>query len=117
MKYIAFILSVFIISCNSDQKFDKQKWTEKGDLQTYPYRKAMLNDLVANQKIVGLNYRQLIELIGDPENKIDKDSNALCYNITTDYGHDIDPVYLKNLKIKLTRDSIVESFKIEDWKK
>ncbi len=41
----------------------------------------------------------------------------MSYNIETEYGSDIDPTYKKDLQIKLTKDSLVESYKIVEWKK
>jgi hypothetical protein len=34
-----------------------------------------------------------------------------------DYGWDIDPVKGKTLYIELTNDSIVNDFKLEEWKR
>jgi len=118
MRAIIIILaSTFLTSCNSNEKFDKAKWQEQGDLRIYTHRKSMLNDLTKNYKLTGLSYRQLINLIGEPENYNDKEKNIVYYEIETDYGNDIDPVYTKTLQLKLTKDSTVESFTIKEWEK
>jgi hypothetical protein len=114
---IILLLSIFLASCNHNEKFDKVKWQEQGDLRTYLHRKSMLNDLTKNHKLTGLSYRQLINLIGEPENYSDKEKDILYYDIETDYGNDIAPVYTKTLQFKLTKDSTVESFIIKEWKK
>lgn len=44
-------------------------------------------------------------------------SNSLTYNIVLNYGDDIDPVYSKNLDIFFSKDSIITSYKITEWKK
>jgi hypothetical protein len=115
--FIIFLASIFVTSCNSNQKFDKAKWQEQGDLKIYSHRKSMLYDLTTNYRLTGLSYRQLIDLIGEPENYNDKEKNIVYYDIETDYGNDIDPVYSKTLQLKLTKDSTVESFTIKEWKK
>lgn len=117
LTLIILLLSVGFTSCNANEKFDKAKWQEQGDLRIYSHRKSMLNDLTKNYKLTGLSYRQLINLIGEPENYSDKEKNIIYYEIETDYGNDIDPVYTKTLQLKLTKDSTVESFEIKEWKK
>ena len=115
--FLIFLVSIFLTSCNSNKKFDKTKWQEQGDLKMYTHRKSMLNDLTKNHKLTGLTYRQLVNLIGEPENYSDNESNIVYYEIETDYGFDIDPVYTKTLELKLTKDSIVDNFSIKEWKK
>ena len=115
--FIILFVSIFFASCNANEKFDKAKWQEQGDLKIYTYRKSMLNDLTENYKLTGLSYKQLINLIGEPENYNDKEKDIVYYDIETDYGNDIDPVYTKTLQLKLTKDSTVESFVIKEWKK
>jgi hypothetical protein len=114
---LIFLASIFLASCNSNEKFDKAKWQEKGDLRIYTHRKSLLNDLTKNHKLTGLSYRQLINLIGEPEKDNDNEKDIVHYDIETDYGNDIDPIYTKTLQLKLTKDSTVESFMIKEWKK
>lgn len=115
--FIILLLFIFLASCNNNEKFDKAKWQEQGDLKIYTHRKAMLNDLTKNYKLTGLSYRQLINLVGEPENYRGNENGIVYYEIETDYGYDIDPVYTKTLQIKLTKDSTVDSFIIKEWKK
>src|SRR4051812_17804874 len=111
--FVIFLMSICFASCNSNEKFDKAKWQEQGDLRIYTHRKSMLNDLTKNHKLTGLSYRQLINLIGEPENHNDKEKDIVYYEIETDYGNDVDPVYIKTLQLKLTKDSTIESFTIK----
>ena len=74
----------------------------------------MLKDLTTEHKLVGLKYSQLIELLGEPNFN---DSSSLAYKIIEDYGHDIDPVYTKNLDFTFLKDSTITSFKVYEWKK
>jgi hypothetical protein len=107
----------FLFACNNNQqiKFDKEKWNEQTDpLFPSPYRPKMLTDLTSNYKLVGYNYSQLIELLGIPDYK---DSSSLSYKVAVDYGHDIDPVYTKNLDFTFSKDSIITSVKVDEWKK
>lgn len=76
----------------------------------------MINDLILNHKLVGLNKIEVIELLGEPENYSNADANSIYYNIVTDYGFDIDPVYIKNLKIEFNQSEQVLSYKIEEKK-
>ena len=97
-------------------KFEKNGWNQKGDLNSYPNRESMLKDLTGNHKLKGIAYPKLIDLLGLPENYSDEEFNTMTYNIVTEYGNDIDPVYIKNLEIKLAKDSIVENYKIVEIK-
>lgn len=122
MKFqkIGFIILQFIVlilfSCGNRQtKFDKDKWNVQTD-PTFPssYRPEMLTDLTTNYKLVGYKYSQLVELLGIPDYK---DSSLLSYKIIVEYGHDIDPVYTKNLDFTFSEDSIITSIKINEWEK
>lgn len=116
---IGFILLQFaaialLVACNNKEvKFDKNKWNIKNDME-YPFRRQMLNDLTTNYKLIGLNYSQLIELLGRPNYK---DSISVAYIIVENYGLDIDPVYTKNLDFTFSKDSTITSFKVDEWKK
>jgi hypothetical protein len=109
------VMVIFLTSCTRDVRFEKTKWVENTD-PIYPsaYRAKMLKDLTSNHKLIGLSYSQLIAYIGDPDSK---DTNAVVYRIVVDYGSDIDPVYSKNLQFSYSKDSIITSFKILEWKK
>jgi len=117
MKKLYIIILLFVItSCSSDIKFNKEGWLKHDELEIYPNRNKMLNDLTKNYKIKGLSYTKLIELICEPEKNIKGDNNVLYYYITAKYGHDIDPVYTKTLQIEFGADSIVKDFKINEYK-
>ncbi|MBD1393082.1 hypothetical protein [Mucilaginibacter glaciei] len=110
-KYYLMILLFALSSCQ--QKFDKNLWSERNDLGMYPNRKSMLDDVVKNHKIKGQSYKQIIELLGKSTGLED---NKLYYNIITDYGWDIDPIYAKDLIITFNRDSIATGFNVKEWK-
>lgn len=111
-----FALFAFLFSsCNSEIKFDKAKWDEYPDLAfSPPYRNKMLADLTTHHKLTGLHYSELIDLLGKPNFK---DSSFIGYTILVDYGSDIDPVYTKKLDFNFSKDSVITSFRIGEWKK
>jgi hypothetical protein len=74
----------------------------------------MANDLLKNHQLVGLNYNQVVELLGIPQFE---DTAKLSYEILMDYGRDIDPIHTKFLTLSMTKDSIVSSFAIDEWRK
>lgn len=112
---LQFVIIALLVACNNNKqvKFDKSKWTLKNDME-YPFRRQILNDLTTNYKLIGLNYSQLIELLGRPNYK---DSVSVAYIIVENYGLDIDPVYTKNLDFTFSKDSIITSFKVNEWKR
>ena len=117
MKYIILMVILILVSCNSDKKFDKIQWLECSDLGQYPKRNRLVNDLLENHKIKGLSYKQVIDLIGEPEKNITGENNEIHYQILIEYGSDIDPIYTKTLILKLDKDSSITSFKVNEWKK
>lgn len=109
------IVLISVSSCNQEINFEQNKWKEKTD-NVFPsmYRPQMLNDLTTNHKLVGLSYNNLIQLLGIPDNTKD---NLVSYSIIVDYGSDIDPIYSKDLEFTYSKDSIITSFRIKEWKK
>jgi hypothetical protein len=118
MKFL-FLLSCIILfaSCGDKtfkRKFNKSAWGKKEDWD-YPGRVAMVDDLVKHHKIKGLFYKQLVDSIGEPANWAD--STVMAYELVTDFGSDIDPIYTKTLIIYLSKDSMAIGFKIIESKK
>jgi hypothetical protein len=107
---------VFVLAaCNRDLKFDKAKWNEQQDPAfPSPYRTGMLADLTAHYKLKGIKYADLVQLLGDPDLK---DSSSLGYKIVEEYGRDIDPVYTRNLEFTFSKDSVITSFEVHEWRK
>lgn len=102
-----------LLSCNQQIKFDKTKWSTGGNME-FPYRDRMLKDLTTNYKLVGLKYSELIVLLGQPQ--YNDSASSLGYEIDTHYDV-IDPVYNKKLQFTFNKDSIITSFKVDEWKK
>jgi|JI10StandDraft_1071094.scaffolds.fasta_scaffold53933_8 hypothetical protein len=107
-----FTILTLVTSCR--QKFDSEKWKIMGDIRSFPHRDAMLDDIIENKKFIGLNYRQLIDSLGYPNGLKD---TLIYYDIVTDYGLDIDPVYSKDLIIMFDKDSVIRGVKIKEWEK
>jgi hypothetical protein len=115
LLFILFFVLPIIHACNQDCHFQKTKWLEKVDL-SYPYRAIMLDDLVTNYELAGLNYQQLTDLLGQPDSLSNK-LNEVVYEIIVQYDMDVEPVYEKNLVFEFSPDSTVKSFKIEEYQK
>lgn len=112
LKWLFVCLFLIVASCQ--QKFDKIKWSEREDPAFPPSsRPEMLNDLITNNKLVGLSFRQLIARLGPPDNK---DGNIVIYKVDVDFGTDIDPVYTKDLEFTISKDSIITSLRVKEWK-
>lgn len=110
-------LASLLNSCNNkNQKFDKTKWNERED-GFYLYRENIVEDLTKNYLKKGTKYENIISLLGQPQNLNDEEENTISYELMADYGWDIDPVEVKTLKIKISKDSTLTDIKIEHWKK
>ena len=117
LKHLVLLIFISFISCNSEIKFEEKGWNEKADLNSYPNRQKMLNDLMKNHKIKGLKFSELKNLLGKPKIKNTSESITAFYNIETEYGNDIDPVYIKNLEISLNIDSVAQNYIVTNWRK
>lgn len=114
---IILISVIFLFSaCGlSEMRFDKDKWNEKDDI-FYAFRENMVNDLMKNHLRNGMTYNEVIKLLGETEYSPSDPPNTIGYEITVDYGWNIDPQEGKTLYIQFSSDSIVKGVKLESWK-
>jgi len=104
----AALVFISVAGCNNKQEFTREMW-HYGDGLNFPSRKAILDDLLANHKIVGLNHYQVIQLLGSPQFK-DTANFKYYYQIEdtgTQYNPKKKPIYTKNLVLSFSKDSIV----------
>jgi outer membrane protein assembly factor BamE (lipoprotein component of BamABCDE complex) len=104
-------LVILMAGCGNS-KFDREKWSY-GDGLDYPMRNDIVDDLMANHHIKGLNYRQVIDSLGSPQRR---DPLKFTYQIidnSYNYGKK-QPVHKKNLIVYFSKDSVVTRFEIYD---
>ncbi|WP_155297306.1 hypothetical protein [Spirosoma aerolatum] len=104
-----------VFSCQPQQKFDKEKWNEVGDLMTFPNRKYMIDDLTQHYNLKGKTYKEVIDLLNQPQDGLDS-TGQIAYNIDIDYGVE-DPVYSKRLIVHFSKDSVATGYRIHEWRK
>lgn len=100
-----------------DMDFNSKKWLIEKDLEYFPYRNLMINDIVENNLFAGFHYDRLIDSLGVPDNVRPRNDNEIYYLIENDYGWDIDPIYTKYLILTLNNDSCVINSKVYEWEK
>ena len=112
-KFLLFCSSLFLFACNENpkmpppQNFDAGKWaTRQG--QDYPFRNAMLDDVVAHYAVHGVRQASILQWLGQPDRT---DSSYLFYRITQS-RMGFFPISTKSLVIKFTEDSLLEWRKI-----
>jgi hypothetical protein len=98
------------------KSLNKTAWTKPDDALPPSSRKYMIEDLIQHHKLIGLSVDSLVNLLGEPDNEY-SDSSSISYDLIVDYGHDIDPVYVKSLVFDFGPDSIIKKYKIEEWGK
>jgi hypothetical protein len=118
MKACYAILILCFISCNTDEKFDRNKWIN-ADPVDRTYRKNMVNDLLNKYKFRGMPYKELINLLGNPDNiGTEKYTDSVPVYYTVDEKYDmIDPVAGQDLIFHLNKDSVVTSVTVQKWKR
>ncbi|MVM37939.1 hypothetical protein GO730_10605 [Spirosoma sp. HMF3257] len=104
-----------LCSCQPQQPFDKNKWGEEGDLMDFPNRKYMIDDLVTHYTLKGKTYKEIISLLGESNYSPDS-TYSIAYRVDIDWGAE-DPVYSKDLVIYFSRDSLVQFYRLKEWKK
>lgn len=116
MTLIYIFVILLLTSCNKQQvEFDKEKWNERDDM-FYANREKMVTDLMENHLNKGMTYKDVVNLLGVPENYQNGQPNTIAYEIMVDYGWNIDPQKGKTLYIEFTNDSIVKDIKLDEWK-
>ena len=108
----ACLIAVIALTGCGGSKFDRQKWSY-GDGLDYPLREEILNDLVTNHHIKGLNYRQVIDSLGSPQRR---DSLKFSYQILDD-SYEFSrkkPAHKKSLILYFNKDSVVTKFEVYD---
>ncbi|MFD0751817.1 outer membrane protein assembly factor BamE [Mucilaginibacter calamicampi] len=108
MLTLVVLAAIGITGCNNQQKFTRELW-HYGDGLDFPSRKNILDDLLANHKIVGLNHYQVVQLLGSPQFR---DTSVFKYSYQiedtgTKYNPKKKPIYTKNLVLYFSKDSIV----------
>ena len=111
-QFLIICLTVLAVSsCNSKQKFDSDEWKQTGlDWWMTDFREKMVDDLIQNDTLIGMNQEQVIELLGLPESE---NKAKLEYLIREKYGSDIDPEYISNLIIEFDEKGQVRNCKIK----
>jgi len=71
----------------------------------------MLKDLTENHKLKGLNYSDLIKMLGQPD-FLEPENKTVYYGLAINYGADIDPTGQRALQFKFNSDSIITDFAI-----
>jgi hypothetical protein len=117
LLYVLSIIVVFaILGCNDisrSEKFDQKIWKQYSEVDG-PDRDLMAEDLLKTHKLIGLTNKQMLQLLGPPEN----DTTSTWYGLEQE-GEFLspDPVSGKNLVIQFNKDSVITSAKIEEWHK
>jgi len=112
---LAALIFISVTGCNRKQKFTRELWSF-GDGLDYPSRTLILDDLLANHKIVGLTHYQVIQLLGSPQQR-DTASFKYAYQIEdtgTQYNPKKNPVHIKNLMVYFSKDSVVTKTEISE---
>ena len=96
------LLSLNILSCTSDVKFDSEKWKNAGGENIMlDDRLNMSNDLIESQVLIKKSESEIIEILGSPTRLQGKDSEDTKYFAVQEvYGWDIDPEKMTFIKVE-----------------
>lgn len=105
--FLVVIIVLFVLGCqHSKEKFTKAKWDKKLDF-VYPHRMNMVDDLIETRLTQGICFDAISTLLGKPVKLNNKkfDKSLLYYELSTDYGWNVDPVSVTYLEIEINQDS------------
>lgn len=115
LKLIYILIIVLLTSCSKPQiEFDKEKWNEREDM-FYANREKMVKDLMNNHLKKGMTSKEVVNLLGSSDNYQNIPENTIVYEITVDYGWNIDPQKGKTLYIEFEEDSVLKDIKLKEW--
>ena len=109
--FVFSLMTLMISSCESRHKFDTEEWKRKEvDWWITDFREKMVDDLIQSDTLIGMNQKQVIEMLGQPESK---EGQKFEYTIREKYRTDIDPEYISNLQIEFNDEGQVKSCNME----
>ena len=103
---IGVLLLTAITGCTRGVKFDKEKWND-GNGISYNMRDNVLQDLVDNHHLKGMHYKDVIRLLGKPNDTATLKTSYEIINTQSEYNPKNNPIYRKNLEFYFNKDSVV----------
>lgn len=125
-KVVVLFLLICCLACNNEREthapnmetkpesemaFDKTKWQLK-DGKDYPYREKMLNDILYNDTIRGVNKNEILALLGQPS--WERENKQYLYYMIKQKRLLSWPLHTRTMVIKLTKDNTIEWIKIHE---
>jgi hypothetical protein len=103
------ILLMFFASCQSSGRFTSEKWKEQSSDPVFPntYRKAMVDDLIKSDTLIGLDSAEVFRLLG-PADYVGY--GGCSYRVEVLYGADIDPMRQTLLDIRFSNGRVDSAF-------
>ena len=83
-----------------------------GDGLSYTMRESILEDLTTNYKLVGMTYKDVIRLLGKPDDTYPLKTSYDIINNEAEYNPKNKPLYRKNLEFYFNKDSVVTRFNV-----
>ena len=103
---ILMVMLTAFTSCKRGTKFDKEKW-KAGDGISYSMRDNVLEDLLATHQLKGMTYKDVIRLLGKPDDTATLKTSYEIINTAHEYNPKLKPTYKKNLEFYFNKDSVV----------
>jgi len=107
---VTLFVSIMVFGCGGSQKpFNAEEWNDKGvDWWMTDVRERMVRDIIESDTLIGLRKEEVIALLGRADKVQKADSNTLYIFVREKYSYDIDPDYIKYLKIELNDNERVQ---------
>jgi len=111
---VVLVAAVYMIVgyVDNHQEFDSVAWIN-ADRTDYVPRNGMLHDLLEKHHFIGMDRKNVEELLGRPWAE---GSGDLTYAVEIHYDI-IDPDYHKFLVFKLDHSGVVTGYQLEEWDK
>ncbi len=111
---LCLLITASMSFCSPLCNFNKTKWNDKADHETYLFRLTML-ECVLKMKFLNKSQKEIINLIGKPDEEYTKKPNEICYFIDREYtkGLMYEPLQAKILVFIFDNDKLCLSHKVE----
>ena len=107
------VLVAVAVYVGSHKAFDSTIWAGVTQDTCEP-RDAMLNDLLARYKLVGMTRNQVVQLLGASDLNDEPGRITYCLDVGWDV---IDPDYTKWLEISFDESNVATSYRVKEWHK
>jgi len=103
MKKLLLVIILLISLCSCSNSFDKERWLKEPEK-----RNSIVNSLINKYELEGMTETQIVDLLGEPEQKVDEPFRQYVYYLGR-AGLGVDD---RLLRLNFNNNGEIESYKV-----